>query len=204
MAYARRVKSAPASGGRFPPLLAVDCAGRPIHWVGWQEAVRHYVLEQVVWTAGNPAAVVHGGISVAGVHSQVSLHPVIALRGADGGVFEEYAPPLSNPALFARDRYRCLYCGEDLEQRKSLATRDHVYPRSRGGTNTWGNLVTACRACSARKDDRTPEEAGMRLLAVPYTPNYAEHLILGNRRILADQMEFLSKHLPRSRRLMTP
>ncbi len=45
----------------------------------------------------------------------------------------------------------------------------------------------------------------MRLLAVPYTTSsYAEHLILGNRRILADQMEFLIKHLPRSRRLMAP
>lgn len=144
MVHVRRAKSAPAPGGHFPPLLAVDCAGRPIHWVGWQAAVRHYVLEQVAWTVGDPAAVVRGGISVSGVRSRVSLHPVIALHGADGGLFEGYTPPLSNPALFAQDKYRCLYCGEDLAQRKSLATRDHVHPRSRDGANTWENVVTTC------------------------------------------------------------
>jgi 5-methylcytosine-specific restriction endonuclease McrA len=70
-------------------------------------------------------------------------------------------------------------------------TRDHVVPASRGGSSAWENCVTACRHCNQRKDDRTPEEAGMKLLAVPYTPNLAEYLILSNRRILADQMEFL-------------
>ncbi len=193
-------KSTPAPGGRFPPLLAVDCTGRPMHWAGWQEAVRHYVLEQVAWTVGDPAAVVRGGISVSGVRSRVLLHPVIALHGADGGLFEGYTPPLSNPALFARDKYRCLYCGEDLLHRKALATCDHVRPRSRGGANTWENVVTACKACNSRKDDRTPEEAGLRLLAVPYAPNYVEHLILANRRILSDQMAFLAKRVPRNRR----
>jgi hypothetical protein len=171
-----------------------------MHWASWQEAVRHYVLEQVVWTVGDPAAVVRGGISISGVRSRVLLHPVIALQGADGGLFEGYTPPLSNPALFARDKYRCLYCGEDLTQRKTLATRDHVRPRSRGGADTRENVVTACKARNSRKDDCTPGEAGLRLLAVPYAPNYAEHLILANRRILADQMAFLARRIPKKRR----
>ena len=64
-------------------------------------------------------------------------------------------------------------------------------PVSRGGLCVWENCVTACKHCNQRKDDRTPEEAGMKLIAVPYTPNLAEYLILSNRRILADQMEFL-------------
>ena len=51
----------------------------------------------------------------------------------------------------------------------------------------WG----LCRDCNQEKDARTPEEADMNLLAVPYTPNLAEYLILQNRKILADQMEFL-------------
>src|SRR3546814_5368592 len=67
-------------------------------------------------------------------------------------------------------------------------------PASRGGASIWENCVTACRSCNQRKDDRTPEEANMRLLAVPYIPNLAEYLILSNRRILADQMEFLLVH----------
>jgi hypothetical protein len=52
-------------------------------------------------------------------------------------------------------------------------------------------VVTACRSCNQKKDGRTPEEAGITLIAVPYIPNYAEWLVLKNRRILEDQMEFL-------------
>ncbi|MEJ2452290.1 MAG: HNH endonuclease, partial [Gammaproteobacteria bacterium] len=62
---------------------------------------------------------------------------------------------------------------------------------SRGGRDNWANVVAACRRCNAHKGGRTPEEAAMPLLAVPYVPNLAEYLFLRNRRILADQMEFL-------------
>ena len=62
---------------------------------------------------------------------------------------------------------------------------------SRGGRDRWSNVVTACRSCNTRKGNRTPEEARMPLLAVPYVPNWAEYLALSNRKILADQMEFL-------------
>ena len=68
-------------------------------------------------------------------------------------------------------------------------------PRSRGGGDDWENVVTACKPCNARKDNMTIKEAeriGIRLLAVPYRPNLAEGLILQNRNILADQMQFLS------------
>jgi hypothetical protein len=51
-----------------------------------------------------------------------------------------------------------------------------------------------------RKSNRTPQQARMPLLAVPYRPSWVEHLILSNRNILADQMEFLVSHLPRNRR----
>ena len=62
---------------------------------------------------------------------------------------------------------------------------------SRGGRDIWSNVVAACKACNARKGNRSPEEAGMALLAIPYVPNWAEFLALTNRKILADQMEFL-------------
>ena len=58
------------------------------------------------------------------------------------------------------------------------------------------NVVTACRACNHRKSSRTPEQAGMALLYTPYVPSLWEDFILRNRRILADQMEFLMAHLP--------
>jgi 5-methylcytosine-specific restriction endonuclease McrA len=55
-----------------------------------------------------------------------------------------------------RDNFTCAYCGEYGN------TVDHIQPWSRGGPNTWGNLVTACKDCNGRKADRTPEEAGMK------------------------------------------
>jgi len=58
--------------------------------------------------------------------------------------------------IHKRDNYTCQYCGEYGD------TIDHVFPKSRGGKNTWGNLVTACSDCNGRKKDKTPEEAGMK------------------------------------------
>jgi len=72
--------------------------------------------------------------------------------------------------VYARDGFRCQYCGacrptEDL-------TFDHVTPRSRGGRTTWENIVACCVPCNARKANRTPAEAGMRLPARPKKPRF--------------------------------
>jgi 5-methylcytosine-specific restriction endonuclease McrA len=74
------------------------------------------------------------------------------------------AVTLSRLAVLRRDQHRCQYCDAKAD------TVDHVVPRSRGGEQCWGNLASACRACNARKADRTPAEAGMRLRAVPREP----------------------------------
>ena len=75
---------------------------------------------------------------------------------------------LSRKNILKRDRFRCQYCGA---KGKPL-TVDHVIPRERGGPDTWENLVAACVACNTKKGNRTPEEAGMKLLKVPKKPNY--------------------------------
>ena len=75
---------------------------------------------------------------------------------------------------------------------------DHVTPISRGGQDTWNNVVTACRRCNNLKAWRTPEQARLQLIAVPFTPSYAEYIYLKGRRVLADQMEYLLAHFPRS------
>jgi len=69
------------------------------------------------------------------------------------------------------------------------------------GRDRWMNVFTACRSCNIRKGGRTPEEANMPLLYTPYVPNRYEHLILQNRRILQDQMEYLMAKVPRHSRL---
>jgi len=70
--------------------------------------------------------------------------------------------------IFLRDDHRCQYCGKRFAlKRLSL---DHVLPRSRGGGDSWENLVCACVTCNVRKGGRTPREAGMRLLSQPVRP----------------------------------
>jgi hypothetical protein len=76
-------------------------------------------------------------------------------------------------------------------------TRDHVKPLSQGGKDVWTNVVTACRRCNNHKGGRVPEQANMQLIAVPFTPTYAEYIYLKGRRVLADQMQYLLTHFPR-------
>ena len=83
-----------------------------------------------------------------------------------------------------------MYCAQTFAERD--LTRDHVIPKSRGGRDVWTNVVSACRRCNQRKGNRTPEEASMEILAVPYLPNTAEWLALINSdRIRGDQVDFL-------------
>ncbi len=71
---------------------------------------------------------------------------------------------LSRRALFARDDFRCQYCGGFAD------SIDHIVPRSRGGLHEWENVAAACRPCNLRKRDRTPSEASMILARAPRAP----------------------------------
>lgn len=78
--------------------------------------------------------------------------------------------------IYRRDNNECVYCGS-----KKNLTLDHVVPKSRGGKNEWGNLVTSCIKCNLKKADRTPEEAKMKLLKTPHTPTLVtENSIVSN------------------------
>ncbi len=75
---------------------------------------------------------------------------------------------LSRKNILRRDGHRCLYCGRgDVP-----LTVDHVLPLSRGGEETWENLVSACVKCNNKKGDRTPEEAHMPVRRRPMRPNH--------------------------------
>ena len=183
-------------------LLSLDAHGRVLDWMHWQDAVCLYVRGAVAWTLGEPCISVHGGICRAtGAQSVLDLHPIVAARSHARPHALDPTPALTNAALFARDQYLCLYCGHDFHRQH--LTRDHVMPLSRGGRDTWENVVSACFHCNSRKGGRTPQQASMPLLAVPYKPSWIEHLILSNRNILADQMAFLKSHLPRRGRRLS-
>lgn len=77
--------------------------------------------------------------------------------------------------IMARDDYTCQYC-ENTPNKKDL-NLDHVIPSSRGGSSDWDNLVTSCRRCNTFKANRTPNEAGMKLLRAPFKPKPVEGLV---------------------------
>ena len=181
-------------------VLSLDSSGRILDWISWQSAVCLYVRDAVSWTLGQPCMTVHGGHNRhSGQQSLIHLHPIVASRSRARPPLVDPAPALNNQALFARDRHLCMYCGQHYT--RAELTRDHVLPLSRGGLDVWENVVAACLACNTRKGSKTPQQAGMPLLAVPFRPSWVEHLILSNRHILADQMDFLMGHMPRKKRL---
>lgn len=190
----------PSSRSATVRLLSLDAYGRVLDWINWQDATCLYARDAVAWTLGDPCLRVHGGTCrMTGEQSLIELHPIVASRGHARAQALSPTPTLTNTALFARDAQLCLYCGREYS-RPSL-TRDHVLPLSKGGRDTWENVVTACFHCNSRKSNRTPQQANMPLLAVPYRPSWIEHLILSNRNILADQMAFLKAHLPKRSKL---
>ena len=181
-------------------VLRTDAGGMPLEWISFQDAVRLYHLEQVAYTCGTLLFTIHGGINArSGLQSMVEVNSIIATRGNSSAlrkVRERYTPPLNNRALFKRDAQLCLYCGNRFSTRD--LSRDHVRPLSQGGQDNWKNVVTACRRCNNLKAGRTPEQAGMELLAIPFTPTHAEYVYLQGRVVLADQMKFLLAHFPRT------
>lgn len=83
---------------------------------------------------------------------------------------------LNRRNLFARDNHRCQYCGQVLPANQ--LSLDHVMPRSRGGETSWENVVASCVKCNTKKGGRTPQEARMKLAAVPARPSHNPLLAL--------------------------
>lgn len=181
-------------------ILRTDVSGMPLEWIDYRDAVRLHFTGQIAYRCGNLLYKIHGGINAC-THrrSLVEVYTIIATQGSSkhrGCLDRNYTPPLNNHALFQRDNHLCLYCGQHFG--RSQLSRDHVRPLSQGGPDHWNNVVTACVRCNNHKAGRTPEAAGMELLAIPFTPTHAEYIYLQGHHVLADQMEFLRAHFPRT------
>ena len=186
----------------LPPVLQLDKAGNPHGWISYQDSVYYYAKDIVAWSMGEVEFTLRGGTNAkTGERSKLTVNTIIAIDGEVSAKRMEMfnRTPLTNRALFRRDWNLCAYCGEEFTI--AQLTRDHVIPRSKGGPDVWENVVTACGKCNKAKDNNLLEDTNMELLYVPYAPNRAEFLILQNRRILADQMEFLLKRVPQDSRV---
>lgn len=180
----------------FPRILKLDAGGLPVEWIDWREAVGLYFTDKIAWEAGSEKIHLRGGRSRdTGLRSALEIDSIIAVRDRSHRFARGLVPPLSRRELFHRDGGLCLYCSKRLHFKEMQI--EHVMPRSRGGAHAWTNVVSTCEPCNRHKDNRSPEEAGMKLMALPYEPNLAEWLILANRRILSDQQAFLQRLSPK-------
>lgn len=94
--------------------------------------------------------------------------------------------PVSRRGVLRRDSQRCAYCAS------SATTIDHVVPRSRGGTDSWENLVACCLTCNNLKGDRTPQEMGWSLRTLPKAPHGTSWLVRGIERSQPQWEEYLA------------
>ena len=143
-------------------VLVLSTTYQPLYTCGVEKAITLLYLGKAVSVKDSDSVVRSPSVTLKVPMAIRLLVKVVAQR------FHETVRP-SRQAVFKRDRQACQYCGK-----RSELTIDHVHPRSRGGDDTWENLVAACQSCNNRKGDRRPEEAGMVLRTVPRAPKLVE------------------------------
>lgn len=141
--------------------LLLNQGYEPIKIVCWQRAITLVALDKV-------EVIEEYDAQVRATSMVIQIPAVVRLRKA----FRRPAKPVkfSRVNIYARDGYRCQYCG--INCTIDQLTYDHVIPRSRDGRTTWDNIVSCCCACNARKANRTPAEARMTLRSVPVRPSW--------------------------------
>ncbi|MFI9719009.1 HNH endonuclease [Streptomyces sp. NPDC052396] len=145
--------------------LVLNASFEPLAAVSLHRAVVLVLQDKAVVEEVRP------GLRLRAAAMDVPVPQVIRLRRYVRVPFRRRAP-WSRRGVLVRDRHRCAYCGQ------RATTVDHVVPRSHGGGDTWLNTVAACAEDNHRKADRTPEQAGMRLLSRPFEPTPSDALLL--------------------------
>ena len=140
---------------------------RVLSRIPWQEAVR-LILRGAVYVIDvhSPAVHIHSPSLVIELPVSVALREYVHIPyKADNGV--------TRNGVLRRDQHICAYCGGRAD------TVDHILPRSRGGGDTWFNLVAACQSCNGLKGDRTPQEAGMTMIREAFEPKERDRFRCG-------------------------
>ena len=191
---------------RHPKILMLDRGGIPKDWIDYEDYVRYEVKNKIAWKTDQKTFPIYGGTNaVTGERSTILMSSIFALSGDSNPrfnrTFDQIPLTKKNNDLFARDLHCCAYCSQKFPVRQ--LSRDHIHPQSKGGKDEWMNIVTACKVCNQEKDDMllSDPDCHLSLKYVPYIPNKAEMLILSNRNILEDQMEYLLTQVPPDSRL---
>lgn len=144
--------------------LVLNANMQPLSWAplsvwNWQTAFVAVHQERVIQVK------TYDDIEVHSASQSFDVPAVVALKN----YHQRKKAGFTRYNLFLRDEFRCQYCGERFAA-KDL-TFDHVVPRSKGGGSNWHNIVACCSRDNLRKANRTPKQAGMKLLREPFEPN---------------------------------
>ena len=141
-------------------VLLLDSTYEPLKIISWEDAMFRIVT-------GDAEIVEETDIPIRSATKEWKLPSVIRQ-------FKKFRRKgkvqFSRINIYMRDGWTCQYCKEK-KQTKEL-TFDHVLPRAQGGVTSWTNIVTACRPCNSYKEDKTPEQAGMKLMRKPEEPKW--------------------------------
>jgi 5-methylcytosine-specific restriction endonuclease McrA len=183
-------------------ILKLDIAGNPVGWIAPKKAVKYYFKDLVAHDSGEQIYHFSGGVQRLTQETiSFDVSSIISVKGKVHFNDREFNR-VKNSILFGRDLYTCAYCGGVFTS--GFLSRDHIVPISKKGKDTWKNVITACVKCNNKKDDRTPEEAGMQLRFQPYTPSFIERFILESivdRKIFPSQRDYLLKRLDENSRV---
>ena len=138
------------------PVLVLNASYEPINVCAARRAIV-LVLKGVAMAEESNGATMHA--------ARVAMRVPSVIRLMEYRRIPHQTRALSRKNILLRDRNCCQYCGTALPA--SELTLDHVMPRSRGGSSTWENLVACCHTCNRKKGNRTPIEAGMKLMKEP-------------------------------------
>jgi hypothetical protein len=185
----------------LPKILTLTKSYEVDKFIDYEKYAKHKAEGSILASLGQYEVELRGGINAAtGKRSTLIIDSIVVINNnVSPSKYRRAVPGLSKTTIWQRDRNMCAYCGHVFKD-KDL-TLDHVIPKSKGGPDTWENLVACCKPCNSWKDDKSLKEAKMELLYLPYVPNHFETLILQNRKILADQMAFLMRGVSKHSRL---
>ncbi|MFI7585593.1 HNH endonuclease [Spongisporangium articulatum] len=145
--------------------LVLNAGYEPLAVVSFRRALVLVLAGKATVIADGPVPVVSGSV--------ILPRPSVIVLGRYVRVPHGRSVPVSRRGVLRRDDHRCAYCG------LHATTIDHVLPRSRGGRDTWENLVACCVRCNNVKGNRTPEEKGWTLRVRPGVPRGPQWVVRG-------------------------
>lgn len=162
-------------------VLVLNATYEPLNVTSVYRALSLVMADKAEILEAHPEAVIRSP-------SRLLAHPVVIRLLRYVRVPRFGTRRITRRALFARDGWRCQYCGDTAR-----LTVDHIVPRSRGGASGWENMVTACAPCNLRKGDRLPHEIGMRLRSKPRQPSPTLFLTLQTNEVPHAWLDYLPR-----------